>query len=199
MKGLSILAFLGVLLFGSAVNAEAQAGGRGAASVSPYPIIQGKTYRFEKIADGVYYATGGQGSNDPIIVNDEDVLLVDTGTTPASTRALLQDLKAVTNKPVRYVVNTHWHYDHTDGNSVFAPNVDIIAHEFVRTAILTFDVLNREPFVTSQKTRVPRLIDSSNQASCGRERPGQEGGNRETTADCKSDFRRAPRSQADPP
>jgi cyclase len=88
------------------------------------------------------------------------VIVVDDGATPAAARELLEDLKAITNKPVRYVVNTHFHYDHTDGNSVFGPNVDIIAHEFVRTAILDFDVLNREPYLTSQKTRIPRLIEN---------------------------------------
>lgn len=159
MKPYGTLAALGIALFGSAVSAGAQSVAR-AAATSPYPVIQGKTYRFEKIADGVYYATGGSGSNDPVIVNDRDVLIVDDGSTPASARALIEDLKVVTDKPVRYVVNTHFHYDHTDGNSVFAPNVDIIAHEFVRSAILNFDVLNREPYLTSQGTRVPRLIES---------------------------------------
>ena len=115
-----------------------------------YPVTQGKTYKFEKIADGVYYATGGSGSNNVVVVNDQDVLLVDDGTTPAAARAFLDDIKLITNKPVRYVVNTHFHYDHTDGNSVFGPEVQIIAHEYVRTAILTFDVLHREPFQTSQ-------------------------------------------------
>jgi glyoxylase-like metal-dependent hydrolase (beta-lactamase superfamily II) len=125
-----------------------------------YPVTQGKTYKFEKIADGVYYATGGFGSNNVVIVNDQDVLLVDDGTTPAAARAFLDDIKIITKKPVRYVVNTHFHYDHTDGNSVFGPEVQIIAHEFVRTAIATFDVLNREPFITSQKTAVPARIDA---------------------------------------
>jgi glyoxylase-like metal-dependent hydrolase (beta-lactamase superfamily II) len=123
-------------------------------------VIQGKAYKFEKIADGVYYATGGFGSNIPVIVNDRDVMLVDDGTTPAQAVALLGDLKRVTDKPVRYVVNTHFHYDHTGGNSVFGPEVEIMAHEFVRTAILTFDVLHREPYRTSQGTRVPAQIDS---------------------------------------
>src|SRR5437762_7536445 len=82
-----------------------------------YPVTQGKTYKFEKIADGVYYATGGFGSNNVVIVNDDDVLLVDTGTSPANARAFVADVKMLSNKPVRYVVNTHWHYDHTDGNS----------------------------------------------------------------------------------
>ena len=129
------------------------------ADARTYPVIQGKTYKFEQVADGVYYATGGSGSNNVVIVNDQDVLLVDDGTTPAAARAFLEDIKKITNKPVRYVVNTHFHYDHTDGNSVFGPEVQIIAHEYVRTAITTFNVLNREPFVTSQRTAVPALIE----------------------------------------
>jgi cyclase len=139
---------LAILLAIPAVNAQT------------YPVTQGKTYKFEKIADGVYYATGGLGSNNVVIVNDRDVLLVDDGTTPAAARAFLADIKTLTSKPVRYVVNTHFHYDHTDGNSVFGPDVQIIAHEYVRTAIATFDVLNREPFVTSQKTAVPARIEA---------------------------------------
>jgi cyclase len=122
--------------------------------------IQGRVYKFEKIADGVYYATGGFGSNNVVVVNDRDVLLVDDGTTPAAARAFLADIKVVTDKPVRYVVNTHFHYDHTDGNSVFPPEVDIIGHEYVRTAILTFNILNREPYTTSQGTAVPAQIAS---------------------------------------
>ncbi len=115
-----------------------------------HPITQGKVYTFEKEADGVYYATGGLGSNDVVIINDDDVLLVDDGTTPATARALVDDIKLLTPKPIRTVVNTHFHYDHTDGNSIFGPNVEIIAHEYVRTAIQTLDVLHREPYLTSQ-------------------------------------------------
>jgi cyclase len=126
---------------------------------SPYPVVQGKVYKFERVAEGVYYATGGVGGNNPIIVNDHDVMIVDDGTTPATARALLEDLKLITDKPVRYVVNTHFHYDHTDGNSVFPPEVEIIAHEYVRTVILTFNVLEREPYRTYQ-ARVPALIES---------------------------------------
>jgi glyoxylase-like metal-dependent hydrolase (beta-lactamase superfamily II) len=124
------------------------------AAAQTYPVTQGKMYKFEKIADGVFYATGGGGSNNTVIVNDADVMLVDDGTTPAAARAFVDDVKLLTNKPIRYVVNTHFHYDHTDGNSVFAPDVDILGHEFVRTAILTFDILHREPFLTSQ-ARMP--------------------------------------------
>ena len=118
------------------------------ASHSALQTVTGKAYKFDKIADGVYYATAAgemiTGGNHPIIVNQRDVLLVDSGTTPSSARALLEDLKLITNKPVRWVVNTHWHYDHVDGNSVFGPDVEIIGQDYVRHAILDLDVLPQE-------------------------------------------------------
>lgn len=139
-----------------AFEAKAQSG----QTPAQYQAVQGKVYKFERVAEDVYYATGGLGSNIPIIVNDHNVLIVDDGSTPATARALLEDLKLITNNPVRYEVNTHFHYDHTDGNSVFPPEVDIIAHEYVRTKMLTSNVLEIEPYKTSQKTRVRALIES---------------------------------------
>jgi cyclase len=136
-------------------------GGSGAPSAPP--AISGKVYQFEKIADGIYYATSNgpmaAGGNHPIIINDRDVVLVDDGTTPAAARALLQDMKLITDKPVRWVVNTHFHYDHTDGNSVFGPDVEIIGHEYVRHAIADLDVIHREPF-KSALMNMPIQIES---------------------------------------
>src|SRR5580765_2523871 len=118
------------------LSSAAQRGGNqplGGATASPYPITQGKVTRFEKITEGVYYATGAGGGNSPVIIGDRDVLVVDTNTTPASARAFLEDLKLITTKPVRYAVNTHYHYDHTDGNQVYrANNTDVIAQEYVK-------------------------------------------------------------------
>jgi len=145
-------------ILGLALALALAAGSAQAEDKSPYPVTQGKTYKFEKIADGVYYATGGFGSNNVVIVNDSDVLIVDTGTTAANARAFVADIKMLTPKPIRYVVNTHWHFDHTDGNSIFGPEVQILAHDYVRQALTTFDVLNREPFLTSQKNAVPAQI-----------------------------------------
>lgn len=130
------------------------------AAEEPFPVIRGKAYKFEKVAEGVYYASEGVGSNDVVIVNDRDVVLVDDGSTPAAARALLRDIALITNKPVKTVVNTHFHYDHTDGNSALPPDVQIIGQEYVRTAILTFDVLHREPFKTSQGDRIAEQIVS---------------------------------------
>lgn len=135
-----------------------------AQTTSTYPVTDGRAFKFERIADGVYYATSAgtmvTGSNIPVIVNEREVLIVDTGTSPAAARALAADVKILTDKPIRYVVNTHFHYDHTDGNQVFAATADIIAHEYVRDAILHLNVLEREPFKTSQLTNVPSRIEA---------------------------------------
>jgi len=137
-----------------------------------YPTSTGKAYKFEQVAPGVYYATSTgamvTGSNNVAIVGDRDVLVVDTGTSPAAARAFIEDLKVLTTKPIRYVVNTHFHYDHTDGNQVYAGKADIIAHDYVKYAIEKLDVLHREPYLTSQLTNVPARIETLKKA--GRER-----------------------------
>jgi cyclase len=146
-------------LFALTVQAQGNAG----ITYTSGPVTKGKAFNFEKVGDGIYYATASgamiTGSNDVVIVNDDDVMLVDAGVTPAVARALVQDVKLLTDKPVRWVVNTHFHYDHTDGNSVFGPEVQIIGHQYVRQAILNLDVLHREPFKTAQ-ANLPGQIES---------------------------------------
>ena len=94
------------------------------------------TFTFTKIADNVYFAVGTGAltvfSNAAIIINENDVLLVDTHVSPDAAQALLTELKTLTNKPVRYVVNTHFHFDHSSGNQIYGPGVEIIGHDFTR-------------------------------------------------------------------
>jgi cyclase len=130
-----------------------------------YPVVQGNAYKFEKIVDGVYYATvtrPGLGSNNVVVVNDTDVLVVDAGTSPAAARAFVEDVKKLTDKPIRYVVNSHWHYDHTAGNQIFGPDVQIIATDYLYQMLATVDVLHREPYLTSQVTGLSTRIDNLN-------------------------------------
>src|SRR5438093_4701349 len=130
---------------------------------SSSPITTGKAYKFEKIAEGVYYATATgamvTGSNNVVIIGDRDVLVVDTGTTPAAARAFIEDLKALTAKPVRYVANTHMHYDHTNGNQVYPGKADIIANDYDSQAIRTFHVVDRSPYETSNSINVSNRIE----------------------------------------
>jgi glyoxylase-like metal-dependent hydrolase (beta-lactamase superfamily II) len=104
--------------------------------VRPRVAAQATQHTFSEIAPGVYSAIAppslNGGSNSAVIVNQDDVVVVDAHMTPEAGRVLLQDIKTLTNKPVRFLVDTHFHYDHTDGNQAFAPAVDIIGHEYTR-------------------------------------------------------------------
>lgn len=152
------LMFLAVFSCSTIMRAQDARTGR-----SSGPVVKGKVYAFEKIADGVYYTTSDSpmavGGNHTIIVGDQNVFLVDAGTTPAAARALLTDMKLITDKPVRWVVNTHFHYDHTDGNSIFGPEVEIIGTEYVRHMIADEDVLHIEPFKTAMAL-IPAQVDA---------------------------------------
>ncbi len=93
-------------------------------------------FEFEQVLPDVYHARGtgslSVGSNGAVIVNDEDVLVVDSHISPAAARALIEDIKAITDKPVRYVVNTHYHFDHAHGNQIYPSDVHVIGHENTR-------------------------------------------------------------------
>ncbi len=98
-------------------------------------------FTFTEIVPDIYHAQGVGDivamSNAGIVINDEDVLIVDSHVSPAAADVLLEDLKTVTNKPVRFVVNTHWHMDHSHGNQVYPSEVEIIGHEASRAAMVT--------------------------------------------------------------
>jgi cyclase len=100
----------------------------------------GKAFRFNQVKPGVYHAIGTGAlavvGNSSIIVNDNDVIVVDDHASPAAASVLLDELKDITNKPVRTVINTHFHYDHAHGNQVFGKDVEIIGHEFTREMLL---------------------------------------------------------------
>ncbi|MCU1386211.1 MAG: hypothetical protein JWL71_4908 [Acidobacteria bacterium] len=131
------LGFVMALIAGGGLMFQAQA-----------PTAQ-KAYKFTEIVPGVYSAIGtgamNVGSNSAVIVNRDEVMIVDSHISPESGRAMLQELKAITDKPVRVLVNTHFHYDHTNGNQAFPSGVDIIGHEFTRRK-LTGDILEKGMF-----------------------------------------------------
>ena len=85
---------------------------------------------FRMIKDGIYVYFAEEGnSNCGIIVTQEGVVLVDTGSTPVDSREVLAAVKKLTTQPIRYVVNTEIHGDHTTGNFVFSPPAFVINHE----------------------------------------------------------------------
>lgn len=98
------------------------------------------SHRFVKVADGVYAAhptaAMNVGSNTAVIITTQGVMIVDSHITPAAARALVKDIRALTDQPVRWVVDSHYHYDHAHGNAAFGPDVTIIGHEFTRKMLL---------------------------------------------------------------
>ena len=106
-----------------------------------WKTVEGEAFTFTEVRQGIWHAVGSGsiavGSNGAVVVLDNEVLIVDSHLTPTAGRALLADLPRVTDKPVRYLVNTHFHFDHTHGNEVFGPEVDIIGHEFTHEKLAT--------------------------------------------------------------
>ncbi|HYK80234.1 MAG TPA: MBL fold metallo-hydrolase [Micropepsaceae bacterium] len=83
--------------------------------------------RVKKLADGVYVHTGnGFDSNSGIILTDEGVIVIDTGQNPIESRDIMATVKKLTSMPVRIVIDTEPHADHTTGHFVF-PGAVIIA------------------------------------------------------------------------
>ena len=96
-------------------------------------------YRLEKVAEGVYCATSTETAyyvtNSAIVVGDESVLVVDSGATPSGARALVQAVRTVTDRPLRYLVDTHFHFDHAFGNAAFGPDTVVVSHEATRALL----------------------------------------------------------------
>jgi glyoxylase-like metal-dependent hydrolase (beta-lactamase superfamily II) len=111
-------------------------------TAADYPSIL--TFRTERVANGVYAfitpeeRSSFQAGNSIAIVGDDGVLVFDTGNIPSMTRRQIAEIRRITDKPVRYVVNSHWHPDHTLGNAEYRaafPGVTIIGTSATRDGI----------------------------------------------------------------
>lgn len=141
MSRIQLSLFLIVLLF--PLTASAQAG----------------NFEMAKVAEGVYAAIRTEppgltvNGNSVFIINDEDVFVVDTTLTPGTAREELAALRKLTSKPVKYVINTHWHDDHIMGNQVYRdafPGVEFIAHAATRHYLPTTGLSNRKGAMSEQ-------------------------------------------------
>jgi cyclase len=101
------------------------------------PGASANLFTIEKVADGVFAALARPqvltNCNAAIFVNSQDVLVVDAHSKPSAAAALIAQIKKdVTTKPVRYLVNSHFHWDHTQGDAAYkagGAKVDIIASD----------------------------------------------------------------------
>jgi cyclase len=114
---------------------------------------QAGNFELVKLTEGVYVARRTEpagltvNGNSVFIINEDDVVVVDATLTPGTAKEELAALRRLTDKPVRYVVNTHWHDDHVMGNVAYReafPQADFIAHEKTREYLPTTGLKNRQ-------------------------------------------------------
>ncbi|MGH9444057.1 MAG: MBL fold metallo-hydrolase [Thermoanaerobaculia bacterium] len=124
----------------------------GSAKPTP-PDPYSNSFDVQKLADGVYalvrnYPVGLMvDGNSVFIVNDDDVVVVDA---PEASQDMIAALRKITPKPVRYVINTHWHDDHITGNHVYRdafPGVSFIGHRSLRDYLPTTGLANRKEMI----------------------------------------------------
>ncbi len=83
-----------------------------------------------KISDGIYVYVGTNfNSNCGIVITQDGVVLIDSGHNPTDSIAILAAVKKLTPLPIRYLIDTEPHGDHTTGHFVFSPPAMIVAHE----------------------------------------------------------------------
>jgi cyclase len=108
----------------------------GGAALSAQASFDSVMVRAEPAGRGVHMLTG-RGGNIALAVGDEFAFLVDDQYAPLTPK-LLAAVRGVTDKPVRFLVNTHWHGDHAGGNENMAKaGVILVAHDNVRTRMST--------------------------------------------------------------
>jgi glyoxylase-like metal-dependent hydrolase (beta-lactamase superfamily II) len=120
-------------------------------------------YELVKVAEGVHAFiapepnAGVVQGNSTVIIGEESVLVIDSGQFPSLADRMIADIRKLTDKPVRYLINTHWHGDHNLANSTYKeafPGIAIISTEFTRQKIAEIN----GKFLTTQLPDFPRLI-----------------------------------------
>ena len=110
-----------------------------ATAQAPLPFV------LKQVGPGVYAAIDGPehkaGSNAGFVIGDDGVLVVDAFFTQDAAKALIAEIRRLTPKPIRYVVNTHYHADHTGGDQALRDaGAIIIAHRNVRGWVRTNNI-----------------------------------------------------------
>lgn len=110
-------------------------------------------FDLEKLAEGVYAALVKPRpptyvfANSLIVIGTDAALVVDTQQSPSAAEDLMSELERLTDVPVRYIVNTHWHGDHVYGNETYRrsfPGVVILGHDSTREDVLGPGVERRQ-------------------------------------------------------
>ena len=106
----------------------------GIAVVTGTPEQQAPQLRIEQVQDSLYNIVGS-GGNVAVLVTSEGVILIDDKF-EENFEEIIENVRSVTDQPVKYVINTHYHADHSGGNSRFLAVAEVISTRNARTNIL---------------------------------------------------------------
>ena len=127
---LGIIVTVGMLSAGVAAlqQAPAQGGRRGGGAGAGQPQQpSAAALTVDKLRDNMYVLRGG-GGNTAVFIMANGVALVDTKIAGWG-QPIIERVKELTDKPITTIINTHTHYDHTEGNVEFPPTVEVVTHE----------------------------------------------------------------------
>src|SRR5206468_12545246 len=124
-------------------------------------------FELKEVGDGVSGAIAATrykvNCNAAVILTDDGVIVVDSHSKPSASRAMYTQIQAITKKPVVKVINTHFHWDHWQGNESYAalnPKVEIITTEQTKKNLTTPDSgVGGVPFIEKQIKAMPAEID----------------------------------------
>jgi glyoxylase-like metal-dependent hydrolase (beta-lactamase superfamily II) len=98
------------------------------------------------------------------VVTREGIVVIDTLPFPVETKEMIEYLKALGQGPIRYLVNTHWHGDHTNGNFLFDDSVELVCHRRCQQAMQELgqtaldDARENTPLLDEVHLRVPEVM-----------------------------------------
>ena len=99
-----------------------------------------------KVKDDLYEIEG-DGGNVAVYITDEGVILIDDKF-DQDHQSIVDQVKSVTNQPIKYIINTHYHADHSGGNTKFLPTAEIISTAMSRANIVEHKQSNAPPGVS---------------------------------------------------
>ena len=113
-----------------------------------------KKETFTELADGVFALTAEGDPNSGVIIGDDSVMVIDARATPIMAKELVARIRAVTDKPIRHVLLTHYHAVRVLGASGFEERVNVIASDVARDMIVERGAQD----MASEIERFPRLV-----------------------------------------
>jgi len=124
-------------------------------------------FELKQVADGVYAVVAAPrykvNSNAAVILTNDGVVVVDSHSKPSAAQALYKEIQGITKQPIRKVINTHFHWDHWQGNQVYAaqaPQLEILTSENTKENMTKPDAgVGGLSYIEKQRTAVPKEIE----------------------------------------